>query len=137
LIAQLSHRVWVSALSPCPVLWGVAARGLGGRDLAEDALAPAGGEGDQGASALVSDHPSVRRTAGDEHEPARTRDELLFVDREAILALEHPIELLVLIVHMEPNACIRRSGGLDDAERPIGLVGWTEDARAATDLQGA
>jgi len=73
-------------------------------------------------SALVSDHPSVRRTAGDEHEPARTRDELLFVDREAILALEHPIELLVLIVHMEPNACIRRSGGLDDAERPIGLL---------------
>jgi len=119
LIGQLSHRVWASALSPCPVLWGVAARGLGGRDLAEDALAPRGG----------------RRS--DEHEPARTRDELLFVDREAILALEHPIELLVLIVHMEPNACIRRSGGLDDAERPIGLVGWTEDARAATDLQGA
>lgn len=44
------------------------------------------------------------------------------VDREAILALEHPIELLILIVHMEPNACIRRSGGLDDAERPIGGI---------------
>jgi len=121
LIGQLSHRVWVSAPSPCPVLWGVAARGLGGRDLAE-ARSPPRGEGDQGASALVSDHPSVRRTAGDEHEPARTRDDLLFVDRKAILALEHPIELLVLIVHMEPNACIRRSGGLDDAERPIGLL---------------